>query len=90
MLLCKSFKRSFTISVDILSDIISNSIFNEKEIEIEKGVIIQEIGQMKDTPDDVIFELLQREAYADTQLGRSILGSEENIKSFKEKILPIL
>ena len=86
----KVLKDHLPLAVDILSDIISNSIFNEKEIEIEKGVIIQEIGQMKDTPDDVIFELLQREAYADTQLGRSILGSEENIKSLKEKILPIL
>ena len=81
----KVLKGHLPLAVDILSDIISNSIFNEKEIEIEKGVIIQEIGQMKDTPDDVIFELLQREAYADTQLGRSILGSEENIKSFKRK-----
>ena len=81
----KVLKDHLPLAVDILSDIISNSIFNEKEIEIEKGVIIQEIGQMKDTPDDVIFELLQREAYADTQLGRSILGSEENIKSFKRK-----
>ena len=81
----KVLKDHLPLAVDILSDIISNSIFNEKEIEIEKGVIIQEIGQMKDTPDDVIFELLQREAYADTRLGRSILGSEENIKSFKRK-----
>ena len=81
----KVLKDHLPLAVDILSDIISNSIFNEKEIEIEKGVIIQEIGQMKDTPDDVIFELLQREAYSDTQLGRSILGSEENIKSFKRK-----
>ena len=78
----KVLKDHLPLAVDILSDIISNSIFNEKEIEIEKGVIIQEIGQMKDTPDDVIFEMLQKEAFADTELGRSILGSVENIESF--------
>lgn len=81
----KVLKDHLPLAIDILSDIISNSIFNEKEIEIEKGVIIQEIGQMKDTPDDVIFELLQKEAFADSQLGRSILGSVENIQSFKRK-----
>ncbi len=81
----KVLKNHLPLAVDILSDIISNSIFNEQEIEIEKGVIIQEIGQMKDTPDDVIFELLQKEAFADTELGRSILGSVENINSFQRK-----
>ena len=81
----KVLKEHLSLAVDILSDIISNSIFNENEIEIEKGVIIQEIGQMKDTPDDVIFELLQKEAFSDTELGRSILGTVENINSFKRK-----
>ena len=81
----KVLKNHLPLAVDILSDIISNSTFNEQEIEIEKGVIIQEIGQMKDTPDDIIFELLQKEAFADTELGRSILGSVENINSFQRK-----
>lgn len=81
----KVLKNHLPLAVDILSDIISNSTFHEQEIEIEKGVIIQEIGQMKDTPDDVIFELLQKEAFADTELGRSILGSAENINSFQRK-----
>ena len=81
----KVLKNHLPLAVDILSDIISNSTFHEQEIEIEKGVIIQEIGQMKDTPDDVIFELLQKEAFADTELGRSILGSVENVNSFQRK-----
>ena len=81
----KVLKNHLPLAVDILSDIISNSTFHEQEIEIEKGVIIQEIGQMKDTPDDVIFELLQKEAFADTELGRSILGSAENINSFQRE-----
>ena len=81
----KVLKNHLPLAVEILSDIICNSIFNKKEIEVEKGVIIQEIGMMKDTPDDVIFELLQKEAFADTSLGRSILGSTQNIQSFKRQ-----
>ena len=81
----KVLKNHLPLAVEILSDIICNSIFNKKEIEVEKGVIIQEIGMMKDTPDDIIFELLQKEAFADTSLGRSILGSTENIQSFKRQ-----
>ena len=60
-----------------------------KKLRLKKGYH-SEIGQMKDTPDDVIFELLQKEAFADTELGRSILGSAENINSFQRKTLSIL
>ena len=69
----KILKDDLPLAVDILSDIISNSVYKKEEIEREKGVIIQEIGQIRDTPDEFIFELLQKEAFSDTELGRSIL-----------------
>ncbi|HBM68373.1 MAG TPA: peptidase M16, partial [Rhodobacteraceae bacterium] len=47
------------MAFDILADILQNSILDAKEIEIERGVILQEIGQSLDTPDDVIFDWLQ-------------------------------
>ena len=78
----KVLKEDIPLAVDILSDIISNSIYKSDEIEREKGVIIQEIGQMKDTPDEFIFEILQQVAFSDTELGRSILGTVENVSSF--------
>ena len=79
----KILKDDLPLAVDILSDIISNSVYKKEEIEREKGVIIQEIGQIRDTPDEFIFELLQKEAFSDTELGRSILGTVDNVSSFK-------
>src|SRR5210317_170403 len=70
------------LALDILSDILRNSIFDPREIEVERGVILQEIGQTLDTPDDIIFDWLQETAYPDQALGRSILGPAENINRF--------
>ncbi len=73
------------IGLDVLSDIILNSIFLDKEIEVERGVILQEIAMYLDIPDDVVFDLLRNISYPDQPLGRSILGSPNNIKKFKGK-----
>ena len=81
----KVLKENVPLAVDILSDIISNSVYESDEIEREKGVIIQEIGQTRDTPDEFIFELLQQVAFSDTELGRSILGTVDNVSSFKRE-----
>ena len=70
------------LALDVISDILTNSIFDAREIEIERGVILQEIGQALDTPDDVIFDWLQEEAYPDQPIGRTILGSSERVRSF--------
>lgn len=70
------------LAVDILSDILRNSVFDPREIEVERGVILQEIGQTLDTPDDIIFDWLQETAYPDQSIGRSILGPADNIKRF--------
>ena len=45
--------------LDVIADILRNPVFDENEIEIERGVILQEIGQALDTPDDIIFDWLQ-------------------------------
>ena len=46
-------------AVDILADILQNSVFDPEELAREQGVVIQEIGQAEDTPDDIIFDHLQ-------------------------------
>ena len=73
------------IGLDVLSDIILNSTFHDKEIEVERGVILQEIAMYLDIPDDVVSDLLRNISYPDHPLGRSILGSANNIKKFKRK-----
>jgi len=70
------------MALDVVADILRNPVFDAREIEVERGVILQEIGQAMDTPDDIIFDWLQEEAYPDHPLGRTILGPEERVRNF--------
>ena len=70
------------LGLDVIADILRNPILDPNEIEVERGVILQEIGQALDTPDDVIFDWLQEQAYPDQPLGRTILGPSERVSSF--------
>lgn len=68
--------------VDILSDIFLNSLFDETEVERERPVIIQEIGMVEDTPEEYVHQLAGDNFWGSHPLGRSILGSRENILGF--------
>ncbi|WP_299369297.1 pitrilysin family protein [uncultured Tateyamaria sp.] len=70
------------LALDVLADILLNPVFDPSEIETERGVILQEIGQALDTPDDVIFDWLQEQAYPEQPLGRTILGPSERVSAF--------
>ncbi|QJF50576.1 M16 family metallopeptidase [Roseobacter ponti] len=70
------------LALDVISDILLNPTLEKAEIEVERGVILQEIGQALDTPDDVIFDWLQEEAYPDHPMGRTILGAAERVSAF--------
>ena len=70
------------LALDVITDIVKNPIFDPKEIEIERGVILQEIGQANDTPDDIIFDWLQETAFPDQPMGRPILGPAERVRAF--------
>ena len=75
------------LAIDVISDILLNPIFDQRELETERGVILQEIGQSLDTPDDVIFDWLQEAAFPDQPLGRTILGPSELVKNFSREDL---
>ena len=70
------------LALDVISDIVLNPVFDQKEIETERHVILQEIGQTLDTPDDIIFDWLQEAAFPDQALGRTILGEAERVAEF--------
>ena len=70
------------LALDVIGDIVLNPVFNPKEIETERHVILQEIGQALDTPDDIIFDWLQEACYPDQPFGRSILGPAERVAGF--------
>ncbi|MBN8293177.1 insulinase family protein [Rhodobacter sp. NTK016B] len=70
------------LALDVVSDIVLNGAFDPREIETERHVILQEIGQAADTPDDVIFDWLQEATYPDQPIGRPILGPAERIAHY--------
>ena len=79
----KVMKEDGQLALDILSDILQAPTFDEAELERERGVILQEIGQTNDTPDDIIFDHFQEVAYPDQAMGRPILGHEEIIRKLQ-------
>ncbi len=68
--------------VDILSDIFLNSVFNEKEIENERAVILQEIGMVEDNSDEYVHVLSGRNFWGKNSLGQLVLGTRENVAGF--------
>ena len=75
----------FPLSLELIADILLNSKFDEVEINKEKGVILEEIAMVEDTPDDICMELLSEALFKDGALGKNILGTPENIKKFSQK-----
>ncbi|HYZ40154.1 MAG TPA: pitrilysin family protein [Stellaceae bacterium] len=75
----KVLKEDLALSLDIIADILQNSTFDPEEFERERAVILQEIGQANDTPDDIIFDHFQECAYPDQAMGRPVLGRRETI-----------
>jgi len=80
-------KEDLALSVDILADILQRSTFAEEELERERTVVIQEIGQSEDTPDDIIFDRLQEVSFPNQALGRSILGPVEGVANMGREVL---
>src|SRR6201982_1435248 len=81
----KVLKEDLPLALDILSDILQYSTFDCEEIERERAVILQEIGQANDTPDDIIFDYFQECAYPEQAMGRPVLGRPETIRKMKRE-----
>ncbi len=77
----KILKDDVPLAVDILADILQASRFDEEELERERTVILQEIGQAQDTPDDLIFDEFQEQAYPDQPMGRPVLGAADIVRT---------
>ena len=75
------------LAADILADILQHSSFEPAELEKERHVVLQEIGQVKDTPDDLVFDLLQEASYPDQPMGRAILGPEAIVRDMPREAL---
>jgi len=75
------------LALDILSDILQHSIFDKGELARERAVILQEIGQVADTPDDIVFDHFQETAYPSQALGRPVLGRSETVSAMDRRCL---
>ncbi|OFW96582.1 MAG: hypothetical protein A2977_00620 [Alphaproteobacteria bacterium RIFCSPLOWO2_01_FULL_45_8] len=80
-------KEHTALGIEILADILQNSTFLSAEIEKERKVVLQEIDQTEDTPDDVIFDHFQAVSFPDQPLGRPILGSRMTVNGLTQNML---
>jgi predicted Zn-dependent peptidase len=83
----KALDRHLPLAVDILSDIFFNSVYDPKEVERERKVIIEEIKMVDDTPDDLVHELYFKTVWKDHPLGIPVLGSKRSINSITREML---
>lgn len=74
-------KDDIPLAVDLLADILQHSVMDAEELERERTVIVQEIRQAHDTPDDIVFDHFQTTAFPNQPLGRPVLGSAELVES---------
>lgn len=75
------------LAVDLIADMLQHSVLDEEELGRERAVVLQEIGQAADTPDDIIFDHFQSTAFPDQSLGRPVLGTAEIVGALERDAL---
>ncbi len=80
-------KEDVSLAVDIVADLLQHSLFDEGELARERSVVLQEIGQANDTPDDIIFDHFQGAAFPGQPMGRPVLGTPDTVSSMSRAAL---
>jgi predicted Zn-dependent peptidase len=80
-------KQDVPLALDMIGDILTNPTFEQSELERERQVVLQELGQARDTPDDIVFDHLQSAIFKDQPLGWPILGEEATVNAFSRETL---
>jgi len=80
-------KEDVPLAVDIVADLLQHSIFDEGELGRERSVVLQEIGQANDTPDDIVFDHFQAAAFPGQPIGRPVLGTPETVSGMSRSSL---
>ncbi len=71
------------LAVEVLSDMIQNPLFLETDLQVEKDVVLSEISQAREDPEEMIIDYFYQSMFPDHPLGTFIYGTEDNIKKFK-------
>jgi len=74
-------------AMDVLSDILLHATFKEQELEKEKLVVIEELKNAEDDPEDIIHDYFEKALFPDHALGFPIIGTEKNLRGFKREDL---
>ena len=80
---CKVLHGDAPLAIDVIADILQNSVLDAEELRRERAVVVQEIGQANDTPDDIVFDHFQEAAYPQQAIGRPVLGRPEVIATLE-------
>ena len=80
-------KNDVNLAVDVLGDILQNSTFDAVEFAREQSVVLQEIGQANDTPDDIVFDYFQETCYPGQPMGRPTLGKAEIVQNLTPELV---
>jgi len=84
----KVLKDDVPLALDLLADILQHSVMDDEELARERAVILQEISQAVDTPDDIIFDHFQETAFPDQAMGRPVLGRPDVLRSMdRDRVL---
>lgn len=78
----KMLKNDAELAADVICDFITSPTFDEGEMVKEKEVVVQEIKQSNDAPDDLVFDFFQESAFPNQACGRTILGPIEHVRGF--------
>jgi predicted Zn-dependent peptidase len=81
----KVLDENLPLAIDLLTDIFLHSSFDAEEIERERSVILQEISQAEDTPDDYVHDLFSLDFFKNHPIARPICGREATVTSFRRK-----
>ncbi len=77
--------KHLNVAADVLSDIFLNPLLKPEDIDLEKGVILEEINMYEDTPDELIHDLFAETILHGHPLGKQTIGTKESVSSFKKE-----
>ncbi|MDQ4119790.1 MAG: insulinase family protein, partial [Actinomycetota bacterium] len=75
------------LAVDVLADVVTNAELAHTDVELERGVVLEEISMRDDDPEDLLGDLFDRTLFGDHPLGRPVIGSEESIRAISRDTL---
>jgi len=75
------------LAVDVLADIVQNSVFDEAELAREKDVVLQEMASIDDSPEELVYDLVQARAFPGQPVGRPIIGTKESVTAISADTL---